>query len=130
MRKIQTFTYSRCKRVFKNPKTAPAKPFEGKRGYFVAEGERIRVPLLPYTYETFTRYISTTTEEYGKGVYLLECERDLFDYDGRAWRYRKERDASGSWHGVYEPYTGSAFGRRGTNLPPATFIDGFMVYRL
>lgn len=126
MRKIQTFTYSKCKRVFKSPKTAPMKPFTGKRGYFIADGERIRVPLLPYTYGTFTRYITTTTEQYGTGVYLLECERDLFDYDGKAWRYRKERGADG-WYGVYEPFTGYAFGRKGTNLPPARFVDGYMV---
>lgn len=127
MRKITAFTYSKCARVFKNPKTAPARNYEGRRGYFVVDGEKIRVPLWPYTYETFTRYISTTTEEYGQGVYLMECERDLFDWQNRAWRYRKERGEDGKWYGVYEPYTGMAYGRRGTNLPPVEFIDGYLV---
>lgn len=133
-RKYDTFEYSGgtvkgVRRIVKTPRCIPLKPFtleKARKVYIEIDGARVRAEVTPYTYGTFKRYAHNRTEEYGEGIYLQECERAIYEYDGKLYRHHKWRDENGEWHTEYALYEGGAYGRHGTNLDPIEVHAGII----
>ena len=127
--RIEQFEYSNSKRIYKHPKEVGLKPFDPnkvKRARIEVDGATVTAEVIPYTYGTFKRYQRNKTEKYGTGIYLTECERALYEYEGRIYKCSKWRDEDGTWHRGYVPYSGGAFGRHGTGLDPIEINDGII----
>ena len=127
--RIESFTYSKCKRVFVHPKTVGLKPFNPnrvKRAKIEIDGATVTAEVIPYTYGTFKRYQRNRTDKYGEGIYLTECERALYEYEGKVYKCAKWRDEQGAWHRGYVPYSGGAYGRFGTGLGAIEINNGII----
>lgn len=107
-------------------RTVPAKAFElDTYAYIAIDGKRRKVEVVPYTYGTFKRYAKDSR---GRKV-LQETERALYNVDGLVYRHVKEAiefkgEQPTKWQHVYRPFTGTAAGRKGTNLPALIYKDG------
>lgn len=122
--RIESFTYSKCKRVFVHPKSVGLKPFKPRKARIEVDGATVTAEVIPWTYGTFKRYQRNTTEKFGSGIYLTECERALYEYEGKIYKCSKWRDEQGAWHRGYIPYSGGAYGRYGTGLDPIEVNEG------
>lgn len=127
--RIEQFEYSKSKRIYKHPKEVGLKPFDPnkvKKARIEVNGETVTAEVIPYTYGTFKRYQRNTTEKFGQGIYLTECERALYEYEGIIYKHSTYRDEGGEWHREYVPYSGGAYGRHGTNLPAIEIDNGII----
>lgn len=127
-RRYETFEYENSKRVFKHAKEIGLKafPVKAQHAYIEVDGCKVKAEVIPYTYGTFKRYQRNTTEKWGAGIYLQECERALYEYDGRIYKHESYRDEDGTWHRGYVLYSGGAVGRHGTNLDAIEVKDGII----
>lgn len=132
-RRYEVFEYSGgtrkgVRRIVKEPRRIPLKPFKARRATIEVDGSKVRADVLPYTYETRWMYRENTTEEYGHGIYLQECQRCLYMYGGIVYKHARWREYGGSeWHEAYVRYDGGAYGRCGTGLDPIVIRNGVIV---
>lgn len=129
MARYDSFEYSKSKRIYKHAVSIPVRPFtaaKARKVKIIIDGTEVKAEVAPYTYGTFKRYQQATTERLGSGIYLVECERALYEYGNKLYKYYKYRDEDGTWHTEYVPYDGGAYGRHGTGLDPIEVHDGII----